>query len=577
MGQIRKTVGQILLERNLINQQQYEHAASVQRQTNQPWDAVIIDLGYAQARQVTEAKAQQMGVTYIDLSKVAPDDSAINLVKGSICQRVNAIPIRRQDNRLLVAMQNPNDVTAIDDIAAVSGLTVVPALAMADDIESALRRYYREEQDQISSAVGSFTQMNQALLGDDDEQAEFSTGTGDDEGKDSAPIIRIAQTMIQQAIRDSASDIHVEPGRRDVRIRYRIDGVLHEIMRVPKHVAAPLVSRLKILAELNIAERRLPQDGRIPVRDKQTGKDYDLRVSVLPNINGEKVVMRILDKSSIMIGLGKLGFLPDSQAKLESLVIQPNGMFLCTGPTGSGKTTTQYSVLNKINSVEVNIITIEDPVEYELPGITQVHVNRKAGLTFAAALRSFLRQDPDIIMVGEIRDLETAEIAIQASLTGHLVLSTLHTNDAPSSFTRLTDMGVEPFLSAASIIGVLAQRLARTICGNCKEQYSPPMDSLRRLGFKLEEGSETIFYRGKGCETCRQTGYKGRTGIHELLMVNEEIQDLTARRAPLGDIREAARANGMRTLKEDAMEKVLMGRTTIEEALRVVFTAGGSS
>ncbi|MCA1596272.1 MAG: Flp pilus assembly complex ATPase component TadA [Chloroflexi bacterium] len=573
MGQLRKTVGQILLEKGKITQEQYNNSAQVQRQTNQPWDAVIVDLGFAQVKEVAEAKAIQMNVPYIDLSKVAPAQDAMNLVKGHICQRHNAIPIRRADNRLLVAMQNPNDVQAIDDIAAVSGLQVQPALATADDIEDALRRNYREETDDINSAISNFTTSSGMTFDDGDEDSVVQTG--EDDGKDSAPIIRIAQTMIQQAIKDTASDIHVEPSRRDVRIRFRIDGVLHEMMRVPKYVAAPLVSRLKIMAELNIAERRLPQDGRIPVRTKE-GKDYDLRVSVLPNINGEKIVMRILDKSSIMIGLNKLGFLPDTQAKLESLIIQPNGMLLSTGPTGSGKTTTQYSVLNKINSIDVNIITIEDPVEYELPGITQVHVNRKAGLTFAAALRSFLRQDPDIIMVGEIRDLETAEIAIQASLTGHLVLSTLHTNDAPSAFTRLTDMGVEPFLSAASIIGILAQRLARKICANCKVAYNPPMDSLKRLGFKLEEGAPPpTFYKGQGCEACRQTGYKGRTGIHEMLMINEEIQELAGRRAPLGDIREAAKANGMRTLKEDALIKVLNAQTTLEEALRVVFTAGG--
>ncbi|HET6384782.1 MAG TPA: ATPase, T2SS/T4P/T4SS family [Armatimonadota bacterium] len=574
MGQARKTVGQILVEQGIITQEQFAKAGAVQRQTNQPWDAVIVDLGFAQARQVAEAKARQMNVPFVDLTKVAPSEEAIGYVKSHIAQRHNVIPIRKQDNKLWVAMQNPNDVQAIDDIAGTSGLTVQPVLALADDIEDALRRHYREEQETIQQSISAYSQMSQSNLMDDDEQAVL--GGTDDEAKDSAPIIRVASMIINQAIKDSASDIHVEPGRRDVRIRYRIDGVLHHVMAIPKHIAAPLVSRLKIMAELNIAERRLPQDGRIPVKTKD-GKDYDLRVSVLPNINGEKVVMRILDKSSIMIGLNKLGFLPDTQAKLESLIVQPNGMILSTGPTGSGKTTTQYSVLNKINSVDVNIITIEDPVEYELPGITQVHVNRKAGLTFASALRSFLRQDPDIIMVGEIRDLETAEIAIQASLTGHLVLSTLHTNDAPSAFTRLTDMGVEPFLSAASVIGILAQRLARRICQNCKVEYQPPIESLRRLGLKLDEGEQPpTFYKGRGCEACRQTGYKGRTGIHEMMMINEEIQELASRRAPLGDIREAARANGMRTLKEDALMKVLAAQTTLEEALRVVFTAGGS-
>jgi len=390
--------------------------------------------------------------------------------------------------------------------------------------------------------------------------------------EDEAPIIRVVNVIIQQAIKDRASDIHVEPDRRGVRIRYRIDGVLHEVMQVPKYVHAPLISRIKIMGDMNIAERRLPQDGRIHIRHE--GKDYDLRVSSLPTVFGEKCVMRILDQTSILIGLNKLGMLPETQAELESIIVQPNGMILSTGPTGSGKTTTQYSMLNKINSVEKNITTIEDPVEYQLRGLNQVHVNRKAGLTFANAMRFFVRQDPDIIMVGEVRDLETAETAIQASLTGHLVLSTLHTNDAPSAVTRLVDMGVEPFLIAASVIGVLAQRLSRRICGNCREPYKPPAEALRRIGFKMDDIESVVFYRGRGCEHCRHSGYYGRLGIFELLLMTEEIQDLIVKRAPLSEVRNAALANGMRTLKMDGFQKVLEGITTVEEVMRVVFTAG---
>jgi type IV pilus assembly protein PilB len=381
--------------------------------------------------------------------------------------------------------------------------------------------------------------------------------------------------MIQNAIKDRASDIHVEPDRRQVRIRYRVDGVLHQITTPPRYIHAPLTSRLKIMADMNIAERRLPQDGRIHVRFEN--KDYDLRVSTIPTVYGEKVVMRILDQSSVLIGLNKLGLFPETQAQLEELIVQPNGMLLSTGPTGSGKTTTQYSVLNKINSVEKNITTIEEPVEYQLPGINQVTVNRKAGLTFANAMRNFVRQDPDIIMVGEIRDLETAEIAIQASLTGHLVLSTLHTNDAPSAVTRLTDMGVEPFLISASVIGVLAQRLARTICQECKESYTPPADALVRMGMPVDEAKQVTLHRGRGCDLCRHTGYKGRIGIFELMVMSEEIQDLVVKRAPLSEIREAALLNGMKTLKQDGFQKVLEGMTTLEELMRVVFTAGGMS
>jgi type IV pilus assembly protein PilB len=389
-----------------------------------------------------------------------------------------------------------------------------------------------------------------------------------------APIIKITKVIIQRAIQERASDIHVEPMRRGVRVRYRIDGVLHEVLPLPRYVHAPLISRLKIMAEMNIAERRVPQDGRIHIRHGDN--DYDLRVSAIPTTLGEKIVMRILDKTSILIGLDALGLNAAMQAELEKLIIQPNGMLLSCGPTGSGKTTTQYSVLNKINSVEKNIITIEDPVEYQLSGLSQVHVNRKAGLTFAVALKYFLRQDPDIIMVGEIRDLETSEIAIQAALTGHLVLSTLHTNDAPSTTTRLIDMGVEPFLISASIIGALAQRLGRTLCENCKEPYQPRRDQLLSFGFDpdLPENKDQVFYHGVGCEACRHTGYRGRTGIFELMIMTPELQEMVVRRASHQDIKEAAIAQGMQTLKMDAFNKVLAGVTDVEEITRVVFTAG---
>jgi len=417
----------------------------------------------------------------------------------------------------------------------------------------------------VSSAVSEYTPSSMSSL-----DAETAESVKDEV---QAPIIRIAHTVIQQAINDGASDIHVEPGLRHVRIRFRIDGVLHEVMTLPRHIHPPLTSRYKIMSEMNIAERRVPQDGRIAIQFNN--KDFDLRVSCLPTMLGEKIVMRILDKTSVMIGLNKLGFFPDTMAQLESVITQPNGMILSTGPTGAGKTTTQYSVLNKINSVEVNILTIEDPVEYQLPGVSQVHVNRKAGLTFATALRSFMRQDPDIIMVGEIRDLETAEMAIQASLTGHLVLSTLHTNDAPSSVTRLVDMGVEPFLISATMIGAMAQRLGRRICERCKEPYEVEAGDLSAFGFQGDSEDEKIqLWRGRGCDVCRQTGYKGRIGIYELLLMNEEISELVVRRAPLAEVKRAARANGMKTLQEDGLRKVLAGITTPEEVRRVVFTAG---
>ncbi|MBC7287222.1 MAG: type II/IV secretion system protein, partial [Armatimonadetes bacterium] len=389
-----------------------------------------------------------------------------------------------------------------------------------------------------------------------------------------APIIRMAKVLIQRAIQERASDIHIEPERENVRIRYRIDGTLHEVMRLPKYVHAPLVSRVKIMANMNIAEHRVPQDGRIHVRHQ--GREYDLRVSVVPTTNGEKAVMRILDVQSVLIGLDKLGLYPDHQAIVERLIRQPNGMILSTGPTGSGKTTTQYAILNTINSVEINILTIEDPVEYQLDGIYQVHVNRKAGLTFAVALKYFLRQDPDVILVGEIRDMETAEIAIQASLTGHLVLSTLHTNDAPSTVTRLVDMGVEPFLISSSVIASISQRLAKRICPHCKEPYQPRRDLLLGFGFDPDapENRDVVFYHGRGCERCRYTGYLGRIAVFEIMEMNAELAELVAKRATHGQIREAALANGMITLAQDGFRKVLDGITTVEDLVRVVATAG---
>ncbi|HPP76547.1 MAG TPA: GspE/PulE family protein, partial [Armatimonadota bacterium] len=385
-----------------------------------------------------------------------------------------------------------------------------------------------------------------------------------------APVIRLANLIISRAVQDGASDIHIEPGRDAVRVRFRVDGILHEALAVPKKIQASLISRVKIMAEMDIAEKRAPQDGRIgAVID---GRQFDFRVSTLPSVYGEKIVLRVLDKSSISIGLNKLGLLPETMERFESLIVRTYGIILVTGPTGSGKSTTLYSVLSKLNSGEKNILTIEDPVEYELAGITQVQINSRAGLTFAAGLRTMLRQDPNIVMVGEIRDAETAIIATEAALTGHLVLSTLHTNDAPGAITRLIDMGIEPFLISSGVIGVLAQRLVRCICTKCKEQYKPPLDAVKRLGIPLDEGSSVTFYRGKGCDYCKGTGYKGRIGIYELMIMNDKIRDLVLTRASSHTIREAAIQTGMKTLKEDAMEKILLGTTSREESLRVIYS-----
>jgi type IV pilus assembly protein PilB len=589
----RVPMTQYLIHKGFLNQEQLDEAMKVQSQTKAPDLAkVLVELGFVGEREAMAAKAQEAGIPFADLDKVSIESGAISAVPERVAKLHTVIPVKRDANTLWLAMANTSNLQALDEVRMISGCRVIPVMAVPLAVEDAIKRYYsggtangdaapaaapvpapaggappatassalREVMAQAAAGRTAFDDM-----ADTDAEAEKMA--------EQAPIIKLANAVIQQAIFDRASDIHVEPQQKHVRIRYRVDGVLAEAMTIPKNLQAPLISRLKIMAEMNIAERRVPQDGRIEVRHQT--KDYDLRVSSIPTPFGEKIVMRILDKSSVMIGLSKLGFTDENQLMIEELVSQPNGMFLCTGPTGSGKTTTQYSVLNKLNTVGVNILTVEDPVEYQLNGIAQVQVNRKAGLSFATALRAFLRQDPDIIMVGEMRDLETAEIAIESSLTGHLVLSTLHTNDAPSATLRLIDMGVEPYLISATIIGVLAQRLGRKIDPEHKEPYTVKAIDLRRFGFKVTDPEEEVtLYRGVPHENNRMTGYRGRTGFHELMVMNAEIAELVVRRAPLADVKEAAKANGMKELREDGLVKVLSGVTDPQEVMRVVFTAG---
>ncbi|GAB4122539.1 MAG: ATPase, T2SS/T4P/T4SS family [Fimbriimonadaceae bacterium] len=590
----RVPMTEYLMQKGYLKQEQLEEASKVQAQTGKDISIILRDLGMVGEREIVEARAQEQGHLFVDLDRFSIESSAVNIVPERLVKLHNAIPVKKDGMTLWVAMENPNNLEAIDQIQLASGCRVRPAIALPAAIEDAIRKHYASSSGVATSddggsataavsaagAAGSVggradfrALMAQAQVQRDTDKAATNESEGDEDMADQAPIIKLANALIQQAINDRASDIHVEPQQKSVRIRYRIDGVLMEAMTVPKNLQAPLLSRLKIMAEMNIAERRVPQDGRIEVRTQ--GQEYDLRVSTIPTPFGEKCVMRILDKGNAMVGLNKLGFTPENQALIDELISQPNGMFLCTGPTGSGKTTTQYSVLNKLNTVGVNIITVEDPVEYQLNGLAQVQVNKKAGLTFATALRAFLRQDPDIIMVGEMRDLETAEIAIEASLTGHLVLSTLHTNDAPSATIRMVDMGVEPYLISATVIGVLAQRLGRRIDPNHKEPYEVPAIDLRRFGFQFEDPDEKVtLYRGIPHEDNRMTGYKGRIGLHELMVMNAEIAELVTRRAPVNDLKMAAKAAGMKELREDGLAKVLMGLTDPEEVMRVVFTAG---
>jgi len=588
---MRRDFTDLLVQYRKLTPEQRAQAQEINSKTGADLGDILVQQFGVKSIEVLQAKAAMHNMKAVDLTQMQPDPSAINLVPANIAQRHNVVPVAKHTQNgqevLICALADPSNIMAQDEISMASRLKVQLVLAASDQVADAIAKHYgaaaaaapsngagsamspvsaEPEGDNLGSITGLVNDYG-PVAGDDAVAAEDTSDAVQ------GPIIRIAHTVIQEAVKAGASDIHVEPSARHVRVRYRIDGVLHEIMQMPKHIHPPLVSRYKIMSDMNIAERRIPQDGRIGITYQN--KDYDLRVSCLPTLLGEKIVMRILDKGSVMIGLHKLGFFPDTMSQIEKLITQPNGMFLATGPTGAGKSTTMYSVLNKINSVDKNINTVEDPVEYQLPGISQVAVARKAGLTFATSLRSLMRQDPDIIMVGEIRDLETAEMAIQASLTGHLVLSTLHTNDAPSSVTRMVDMGVEPFLVSATLIGALAQRLGRRICEKCKETYEVDALELKPLGLDPEQSESKVqLSRGRGCDACRQTGYKGRIGIYELMTVNEEVAELVVRRAPVAEIKQAARANGMKTLQEDGLRKMLAGITTPEEIQRVVFTGG---
>ena len=587
----RKSMIQILLEKNLLTPAQADEAQKVSQQTNASLDKTIVQLGFAGEREVLQGRAGEMGIGFADVDRIQIDSSALNVVPERILKNHTVLPVKKDGQTLYLAMGNVSNVQAIDDVRIASGCRVIPVLAVPGALEDAIKKNFGGGQvtpETSAAPVPATTTapgatrgdiaaiMAQAGAGRRQADDDLDAGkAGDDEEKlaEQAPIIKLANSIIQVAISDRASDIHVEPGQRSVRVRLRIDGVLIEAMTVPRNLMAPLISRFKIMADMNIAERRIPQDGRIEVR--HNNKEIDLRVSSIPTPFGEKIVMRILDKTSVMLGLDKIGFTESNQLQIEELVTQPNGMFLLTGPTGSGKTTTLYSVLNKLNTIGVNIITAEDPIEYQLAGIAQVQMNRKAGLTFATALRAYLRQDPDIMMVGEMRDLETAEIAIESALTGHLVLSTLHTNDAPSATLRLIDMGVEPYLITATVIGICAQRLARKIDPENKEPYEVPAIDLKRFGMDFSDPDQQVtLYRGIPAETNRMSGYRGRMGIHELLTMNGEIAEMVVRRAPLGDIKEAAKANGMKELREDGLEKVLAGLTDPQEIMRVVFTAG---
>ncbi len=552
-------LGTLLIDEGLVTSETLDTGMALQRETGRPLGRVLVEEGLVDEADLVRALAKHIGIEFVDLNAVTVDPAAAALVPEPLARRYAALPIGFQDDALVVAMADPANVLAIDDIRALTGREVIPRVATRSDVERAIGG--------VAGLEDSVSDLAEFAADDDIEAQDLASVEA---ATEDAPVVKLVNMLISKAAADRASDIHIEPTERDLRVRYRIDGVLHEVMRTPRSIMNAVVSRLKIMADIDIAERRRPQDGRISL--KVGRRSIDLRVSTLPTIYGEKVVMRILDTSQALLQLEDLGFLPDTHSRYEESFTKPYGTILVTGPTGSGKSTTLYATLNVLNRPEVNIVTVEDPVEYRLSGISQVQVNRKAGLTFPSALRSFLRQDPDIMLVGEIRDKETATIAIESALTGHLVLSTLHTNDAPSAVTRLTEMGIEPFLVGSAIDAVLGQRLARRLCKQCKEPYEPTRDALEDVGWPFEEIGEDMptLYRANGCAACSGTGYRGRLAVHELMNVTEEIERMTVERASTEDVAKMAVAQGMRTLRQDGLVKVARGETSIEEILRVV-------
>ncbi len=549
------TLGALLIEEGLLTQDALEKGTAMAAETGRPLGRVLVEENIVGEADLVRTLAKHIGVEFVDLSSLTVDPAAASLIPESLARRYAAIPYAFENDKLLVAMSDPANVLAIDDIRAISGRDVLAKVATKSDVERA-----------ISSVAGLDDSVADL---DFEDEVETQSLTAVEAASEEAPIVKLVNMLITKAAAERASDIHIEPTEKDLRVRFRIDGVLHEIMRTPRSVTAAVVSRLKIMADVDIAERRRPQDGRISLR--VAGRTIDLRVSSLPTIYGEKVVMRILDNSTATLELEELGFEPDTLERYRTSFTKPYGTILCVGPTGSGKSTTLYSTLNVLNQPDVNIVTIEDPVEYRLSGINQVQVNKKAGLTFASALRSFLRQDPDVMLVGEIRDEETGSIAIESALTGHLVLSTMHTNDAPSAVSRLTEMGVEPFLVGSALDGVLGQRLARRLCKECKSPYDPTRDSLSRVGWDFEEwGEETPeLFKAVGCSKCSNTGYRGRLALHEIMLVTEEIERLAVDQATSDEIKKVAIAQGMRPLRQDGLLKARRGLTSIEEVLRV--------
>ncbi len=576
MGQIRlgqpvnRRLGDLLVAEGLVKQEELQRALAEQKGTTEKLGSVLVRLKLVNEEQLTGFLSRQYGIPSITLSQLDIDPGLLRLVPPQIAKKYEVLPVKRAANTLTLAMADPTNVFALDDVSFMTNLQVLPVVASQAAIRRAIERNYENQGAAITDVLTELSedQVSNVEVVDDDEDSGGKVDVFElKESADEAPVVKLVNMVLVDAIQKGASDIHWEPYEKAFRVRFRIDGVLHEMLTPPKRLESAIVSRLKIMSSLDIAERRLPQDGRIKLR--YHAREIDFRVSILPTIFGEKAVLRILDKDALQLDLTKLGFDPGALETFEKVIRQPYGMILITGPTGSGKTTTLYSAIHAINSPEHNIMTAEDPVEYNLKGVNQVQINDGIGRTFASALRAFLRQDPDVILVGETRDLETAQISIRAALTGHLVFSTLHTNDSPSTVARLIDMGIPPFLVASSLLLVMAQRLGRKVCKDCKEPYEVDEDSLLPYGHVLTGVGRTQFYKGRGCATCSFTGMKGRVAIYEVMPVSREIRDLILKNAPVTDIRAMAQAQGMKTLRQAGLLKVLAGATTVDEVLRV--------
>ena len=562
---VPEKLGKTLVSVKLITDEQLTKALQIQKTDGGRIGTILVKSHFIEEARLLNFLSQQYGIPSIDLVKLEIDATVIKLIPIEVAQKYLVVPVNRTGATLRLAMVDPGDVHAVDDIKFMTNYEVVPLVASEGGVLDAISRHYDSGGQDLATVLRGITDTETDVEAVMEAEEDIASAT---EAED-APVVKLANVILSEAVKKQVSDIHIEPYEKIFRVRYRLDGSLYEVMSPPKKLQAALTSRFKIMASLDIAERRLPQDGRIKL--KVEAKEVDLRVSTLPCLFGEKIVMRLLDKSNLTLDLKKLGFEQKAMEDFMNAIASPYGMVLVTGPTGSGKTTSLYSALNHINTIDVNIMTAEDPVEYNLVGINQVQMKDEIGLNFAAALRSFLRQDPDIVMVGEIRDYETAEIAVKAALTGHLVLSTLHTNDAPSTINRLLNMGIEPFLVSSSVVLILAQRLVRRICKECKEEEEIEPEALERIGFSKDEAASVVCYKGKGCTTCSDTGYKGRLAVYEVMAMTEELKELVLQGASAEEIKRKAMSQKMKTLRMSGLSKIKDGITTVEEVVDSTF------